>query len=104
MRKYVLGVALATTALASPAFARDNSWYLEGDAGVAIPNNQDVSVGGQHLATISSQLGYDLGAIVGYDFGLLRLEGERFRLTPHGRLISNDVFERFLGLECVSPR
>ena len=76
MRKYVLGVALATTALASPAFARDNSWYLEGDAGVAIPNNQDVSVGGQHLATISSQLGYDLGAIVGYDFGLLRLEGE----------------------------
>ena len=57
MRKYVLGVALATTALASPAFARDNSWYLEGDAGVAIPNNQDVSVGGQHLATLSSQLG-----------------------------------------------
>ncbi|MEQ1496363.1 MAG: hypothetical protein ABL912_11480, partial [Novosphingobium sp.] len=33
MRKLVLGMALATTALATPAMARDDSWYVELDVG-----------------------------------------------------------------------
>lgn len=34
MRKTIIGMALATTVLATPALARDNSWYMELDAGV----------------------------------------------------------------------
>ena len=31
MRNFVLGMAMASTALASPALARDNSWYIGAD-------------------------------------------------------------------------
>ncbi|MEN9932016.1 MAG: hypothetical protein RIS17_589, partial [Pseudomonadota bacterium] len=31
MRKLVLGMALASSALATPALARDDSWYIEAD-------------------------------------------------------------------------
>ena len=34
MRKLILGAILASTALASPALARDDSWYVEIDGGV----------------------------------------------------------------------
>jgi oxygen-independent coproporphyrinogen-3 oxidase len=30
------------------------------------------------------------------DAGLLELSGDRMRLTPHGRLVSNEVFSRLL--------
>ena len=33
MRKLVISLALASTVLATPALARDDSWYIEGDAG-----------------------------------------------------------------------
>ena len=36
MRKLVIGMALATSALATPALARDNAWYIEADAGAMI--------------------------------------------------------------------
>jgi len=29
--------------------------------------------------------------------GLVRLDGSRIRLTPHGRLLSNEVFQSFIG-------
>ncbi|KPQ29724.1 MAG: OmpA family porin, partial [Porphyrobacter sp. HL-46] len=36
MRKLVIGMAMASTALASPALARDGQWYIQGDGGVMI--------------------------------------------------------------------
>ncbi|HEX5535627.1 MAG TPA: flagellar motor protein MotB, partial [Sphingobium sp.] len=33
MRKLALAAALATTALASPAFARDDAWYIGAHGG-----------------------------------------------------------------------
>jgi oxygen-independent coproporphyrinogen-3 oxidase len=33
--------------------------------------------------------------------GLLAFDGERVRLTPRGRLISNDVFQEFLELDAM---
>ena len=77
----------------------EEAWFLglRKNSGVS-PASLTAEFGDSSLApslAVASQLVED---------GLLRVEGERFRLTPHGRLISNDVFERFLGLECVSPR
>jgi oxygen-independent coproporphyrinogen-3 oxidase len=37
-----------------------------------------------------------VGRLAGDD--LLASDGERVRLTPRGRLLSNDVFQEFLGL------
>ena len=81
MRKLVIGLAMASTALASPALARDDSWYVELDGGVMILEDMDYKVTGLNGAnpadvTVDSRTGYDFGGIVGYDFGGFRLEAE----------------------------
>jgi len=77
MRKLVLGMALATTALASPALARDDSWYIEADAGAMIVEDSSFDIGTTaNAATVDHDYGYDFGGIIGYDFGGFRLEAE----------------------------
>ncbi|HUD29661.1 MAG TPA: outer membrane beta-barrel protein, partial [Novosphingobium sp.] len=77
MRKLVLGLAMASSAIAAPAFARDDSWYIEGDFGGMIVEDADVDVNGVNNAdTIDFKKGFDGGAVLGYDFGPFRLETE----------------------------
>ena len=77
MRKLVLGLALASTAIATPALARDNSWYLELDFGGMIVEDADLDVNGiNNAATVDFKKGFDGGGIIGYDFGPFRLETE----------------------------
>lgn len=80
MRKYAIAAALVTTAISSSAMARDGQWYagLEGgativeDTDLTIYNSSSVTSG----ATIDNDYGYDFDAIIGYDFGMFRLEAE----------------------------
>ncbi|MBO9375846.1 OmpA family protein [Sphingomonas histidinilytica] len=81
MRRLALLTALAATALAGPAFARDNSWYVGIEGGVMQPQDTKFNVGPSPLSpggrtTIDNKLGYDVDAILGYDFGMFRLEEE----------------------------
>ena len=78
MRKLVLGLALASTALATPAIARDKSWYVEGDLGGVITEKQSVTQksNGSGVGSLVTKPGYDVGGSVGYDFGSFRLEAE----------------------------
>ena len=76
MRKLVIGMALASTALASPALARDDSWYVEGDAGVTKVEDANFLAANQAPVKADFKTGYDFGGIVGYDFGMFRLEAE----------------------------
>ena len=75
MRKLVIGMALASSALATPALARDDSWYIEADAGGTLVEDMQnlVSPG---FGTLNSKVGYDVGGVIGYDFGGFRLEAE----------------------------
>ncbi|MBN8502014.1 MAG: OmpA family protein, partial [Sphingomonadales bacterium] len=75
MRKIILGMALASSALATPALARDDSWYIEGDVGGVLIEDMEnlVSPG---FGLMNTAVGYDVGGIVGYDFGGFRLEAE----------------------------
>ena len=75
MRKLVIGMALASSALATPALARDDRWYIEGDAGGTIVEDMQnlVSPG---FGKLDTKVGYDVGGIIGYDFGGFRLEAE----------------------------
>ena len=77
MRKFVIGLAMASTALATPALARDDSWYvgLEGGAMLVEDVQFDVS-GGPEQNRLNFDHGYDFGGFVGYDFGAFRLEAE----------------------------
>src|SRR3990167_4257343 len=77
MRKLVIGLALASTALAAPAAARDGQWYVSAEGGVMIVEDVDFDVdGGTKNASTDQATGFDLGAGVGYDFGAFRLETE----------------------------
>src|SRR3546814_5393568 len=44
MRKLAVAVALASTALASPALARDNSWYVGVGGGVMLVEDMDLDI------------------------------------------------------------
>src|SRR5262245_12225135 len=85
MRKLAIMAALASTALATPAVARDNSWYVGVDAGAMIVEDtkMDFSIDdSEFIADIDDAVivdygtGLDIGLLGGYDFGGFRLEGE----------------------------
>src|SRR5687768_1762133 len=77
MRKLVIGMAMASTAIASPSLARDGAWYVELDGGPMIVEDIDFDLPATpHAVTVDTDKGFDFGGIVGYDFGFLRLEAE----------------------------
>ena len=77
MRNLVFGLAMASTALTSPALARDGQWYVELDGGVVLVEDMDFDVGAiDNGVRLDSDYGYDFGGIVGYDFGAFRVEAE----------------------------
>lgn len=86
MRKLLLA-AVASAAIASPAVAQNVGPYVGLEGGFLFPNetNVDVEVFDSTGASIGRtdnafridyKNGYDLDAIVGYDLGMFRLEGE----------------------------
>src|SRR5690348_11650260 len=83
MRKFGIAVALATTVMATPALARDHSFYVGVEGGGMLVEDQPVSVFDPTRTTntlgefsINYGVGYDVDLIAGYDFGMVRLEGE----------------------------
>lgn len=67
---------MASTALASPALARDDSWYVGVEAGAMIVEDIDNLRGRDQIGVLDTDYGYDVGGVVGYDFGPFRLETE----------------------------
>ena len=77
MRKLAVAMALASTALSSPALARDDSWYVGVEGGVVLIEDMLLDIGASvDAATIDHDYGYDFGGVVGYDFGGFRAEVE----------------------------
>lgn len=82
MRKFAVALALATTALAGPAVARDGAWYVGVEGGGMIVENIQYDIfptnGGvlRNAAEINHSAGFDVDGIVGYDFGPTRVEFE----------------------------
>lgn len=77
MRKLAIAMALASTALATPALARDNSWYVGVEGGAMIVEDIDYDIGAlKNAATVNHDYGYDVDGVIGYDFGAFRLETE----------------------------
>src|SRR5690349_10942849 len=96
--KYCLLAAVAVTAIAAPAQARDGQAYFGVEGGIMMPHDQDVDADVVFTTTQTPttpaapagpldvlvdnglnadwKMGWDVDAIVGYDFGMFRLEGE----------------------------
>ena len=77
MRKLAIALALSSTLLATPAFARDGAWYVGGEFGAMIVEDADVDIGAiENAITVNHEYGYDGGLFVGYDLGAFRIEAE----------------------------
>ena len=77
MRKLAAVLALASTALASPAMARDDSWYVGVGLGVMLVEDLSLDIRGvDNAGTLNHDSGYDADGVVGYDFGGFRAEVE----------------------------
>jgi len=77
MRKLAVTLALATTALSTPALARDNAWYVGVEGGVMLVEDIKFDVGqAEDAVSVDHKAGWDADATVGYDLGVFRLEAE----------------------------
>ena len=83
MRKFAVALALATTALAGPAFAKDGAFYLGVEGGGMIVEDTKFDIrnaAGTSTTKKAIQLnhdyGFDVDGNVGYDFGAFRTEFE----------------------------
>ena len=93
MRKLAITLALATTMLASPAVARDKSWYVGIEGGAMLVEDTDFDYARAALAvpngiTVDHKTGLDADIIGGYDFGPVRAEAE----IGYKRASIGDVF------------
>lgn len=100
MRKFVIGMAMASTALTAPAMAREGQWYIEGHGGAMIVEDLTFDVGESvNDSTVGFDSGYDFGASVGHDFGPFRLEAEAsYRAADVDDLAAGQV-----GFATVAP-
>jgi OmpA-OmpF porin, OOP family len=85
MRKIAIGLALATTAMTTQANARNDQWYVGVDGGAMLVEDLDLDItplpvgavqGAARSASLDLDKGFDVGGVVGYDFGGFRLESE----------------------------
>ena len=77
MRKLAIVMALASTAIAGPALARDKAWYIGVEGGAAIVEDVKFDIGTlSQAASAKQKKAYDVDGIIGYDFGGFRLEAE----------------------------
>src|SRR5688500_13038294 len=81
MRKLAIGMALASTALATPAVARDGSWYAGIEGGLMIVEDLELDYESAPLdvsngVDIGHNKGIDVDLIAGHDFGMVRAEAE----------------------------
>jgi len=77
MRKLAIFVALASTAIATPALARDKAWYVGVEGGAMIVEDIHFDIGAANdAAKVDHKYGYDVDGVVGYDFGAFRVETE----------------------------
>ena len=77
MRKLAVAMALASTALATPALARDNSWYVGVEGGALLVEDMKYDIGAlSDAGQVDHKYGYDVDGVIGYDFGAFRLETE----------------------------
>src|SRR6187551_1860527 len=82
-RKFAIVLALASTALATPALARDHGFYAGIEGGVILVEDAGYDVRNAANSTVANDVmildfkpGYDVDLVGGYDFGMIRAEAE----------------------------
>ena len=99
LKAYLEGGEKAETAWLSPDRQHEEAWFLglRLNAGVAIAQLEE------EFGPETVRPALDVVERLADD-GLLLSDGKRVALTARGRLLSNDVFQEFLGLDAVESR
>ncbi len=91
---YLAGAEPAETAWLPPARQHEEAWFL------GLRLNQGVEIAALEREFGADLLAPALAAVARLaETGLVVSDGRRVRLTPQGRLLSNEVFQQFLDLE-----
>jgi OOP family OmpA-OmpF porin len=105
MRVSFAALALASTALATTAYAQDTGPYVGIEGGVVWADELDDSIdifdddGDEDVITLDSDMGWEIGAVAGYDFGRFRLEGE----GSYKRIGIDRIASDVIDLDPVTP-
>jgi oxygen-independent coproporphyrinogen III oxidase len=99
LKAYLGGATDAETAWLSPDRQHEEAWFL----GLRLNTGVEVSEMVQEFGRDTVRPALDVAARLEAD-GLLESDSTNVRLTSRGRLLSNDVFQEFLGLEAVEAR
>jgi len=97
LKAYLEGADAAETAWISPEKQHEEAWFL------GLRLNAGVDVGAVEREFGAEMVGPAM-EVVGrlVEDGLVSSDGRTVRLTERGRLLSNDVFQEFIGLEMAS--
>jgi oxygen-independent coproporphyrinogen-3 oxidase len=106
LKAYLAGAEPVETAWLSPARQHEEAWFL----GLRLNAGVEVAVVEREFGPAMVAPALKVVARL-VEAGLLDYDGKTVRLTARGRLLSNDVFQEFLGLDaepysftgCVSP-
>ncbi len=90
---YLAGAGVAQTAWLSAGGQHEEAWFL----GLRLNAGVDIRALEEEFGRARVEPARAVAVQLEQD-GLLAIEGEVVRLTPRGRLLSNDVFQEFLGL------
>jgi oxygen-independent coproporphyrinogen-3 oxidase len=96
LKEFLAGPDPAETAWLSPARQFEEAWFL------GLRLNEGVRMSAMRREFGKETLALAVNAVHRLlQTGLLEFDGETARLTAQGRLLSNDVFQEFLGLDLV---
>ena len=91
LKAYLAGSGTVETAWLSPAQQHEEAWFL----GLRMNVGVEVAALKREFGQAIVAPAMETVARLAGD-GLLTFDGERVRLTPRGRMISNEVFQEFL--------
>ncbi|MGA2050415.1 MAG: radical SAM family heme chaperone HemW [Terracidiphilus sp.] len=94
--EFLAGPQPVETSWLSPARQHEEAWFL----GLRLNEGVKVSALQQEFGRKVVEPAMDVVGRLAKD-GLLKSDGKTVRLTAHGQLLSNDVFQEFLGLDAA---
>ena len=94
LKEYLSGTGAAETAWLSPARQHEEAWFL----GLRLNQGVEVAALVRKFGTSMVARAMDVVERLVED-GLLESDGKTVGLTAHGQMLSNDVFQEFLGLD-----
>jgi len=98
LAEYLAGPTPVETAWLSPARQHEEAWFL----GLRLNAGVDVAALECEFGSAAAEPAMEVAARLA-ESGLLVADGQIVRLTPRGRLLSNEVFQEFLGLDALLP-